>query len=272
MLSLSFAAFAQLGIPHNLFGSVLINGAPAPEGTTVSVQINGLQVTDTVTVDGKYGYVPNIFYVEDPNNDRSGSLMHFFVNGIDTGTTVIFSNGASTEANLSVDIAQPAPAPSGGGSGGGGGSSGSGFFGGGMNIPKTAAPNKTGNESVVNAAASPSPANASNNNTKTIAQCAEKWNCTAWSGCQNSKQSRACSDDNKCGTDLYKPWESQPCVDLSAINGTIQATGFAVDSPSVIGGAVVAVLIVLLAAYFIARKKMRIGGLNGGRKRASSRR
>jgi len=64
------------------------------------------------TIGGKYGYSQNIFYVDDPNNNRYGNLIQFFVNGVDSGATASFSNGESTELNLAVTIAtQPTNNP-----------------------------------------------------------------------------------------------------------------------------------------------------------------
>jgi PGF-pre-PGF domain-containing protein len=41
--------------------------------------------------------------------------------------------------------------------------------------------------------------------------CTESWSCTDWSACNNSQQTRACTDTNNCGTIAIKPEESQTC-------------------------------------------------------------
>jgi len=41
--------------------------------------------------------------------------------------------------------------------------------------------------------------------------CKENWTCVEWSNCIASKQTRVCSDKNKCGTTKSKPAESQSC-------------------------------------------------------------
>jgi hypothetical protein len=43
------------------------------------------------------------------------------------------------------------------------------------------------------------------------ASCAESWSCTAWSSCNNSSQTRTCTDANACGTTTSKPAEIQSC-------------------------------------------------------------
>ena len=118
-------AFAIPGIPHQFYGDVMINGAPAPDGSTVTAKIDGVEVASTTTSEGRYGYEP-IFYVEDPDgspaNTRAGKTINFFINGIDTGATAIFANGETTELDLSITTGGGSP----GGGGGGGGSSGGG--------------------------------------------------------------------------------------------------------------------------------------------------
>jgi len=41
--------------------------------------------------------------------------------------------------------------------------------------------------------------------------CISNWNCTAWSECANSQQTRTCTDLNNCGINTGKPAESQTC-------------------------------------------------------------
>ena len=41
--------------------------------------------------------------------------------------------------------------------------------------------------------------------------CIEDWTCGNWSECNNSLQSRTCTDDNQCGTIEDKPEEQQEC-------------------------------------------------------------
>lgn len=43
--------------------------------------------------------------------------------------------------------------------------------------------------------------------------CREEWVCKDWSSCKDGLKTRTCNDKNNCGTDLYKPFESMPCVE-----------------------------------------------------------
>lgn len=56
--------------------------------------------------------------------------------------------------------------------------------------------------------------------------CTEEWECTNWTSCADSSQSRTCADANECGTEENKPEETQECVveielSCSDKNGTI---------------------------------------------------
>lgn len=236
LIIFSAIAFAIPGIPHQFYGSVTYNGAPAPNGVSVVAKINNVEVASTTTKDGKYGYNP-VFYVEDPNNDRErkGETINFFVNGIDTGVTAIFQNSASTRLDFSVTgpaIGGETP-PSGGGGGGGG-------FGGGITPT-----NQTGLQQQ-----------------QQQQGCIEKWSCTEWSACENGVQTRTCNDKNNCGSDLYRPFESQPCgipIEKEKTTPTqIGPTGFMtyLTEPTVLGTILAIVLIAIGgSAYWMQTKK-----------------
>ncbi len=104
IILISGAVFAAPpGVPHQFFGSVTINGALAADGTVISARISGIEVKSQVTVGGTYGYSPYMFFIEDPEHDRSGSIINFFVNGENTGITAIFSNFATTNLNINLN-------------------------------------------------------------------------------------------------------------------------------------------------------------------------
>jgi len=65
-------ALAIPGIGHQFYGSVTINGSPAPDGTDVTAKINGIPVASKTTSGGKY-----YFTISDPYNMRSGSEISF---------------------------------------------------------------------------------------------------------------------------------------------------------------------------------------------------
>ena len=49
------------------------------------------------------------------------------------------------------------------------------------------------------------------NNQEPQALCLEEWTCDDWTECSDDKQSRTCTDQNDCGTDINKPAEIQDC-------------------------------------------------------------
>jgi len=166
--------------PHRFFGSVTWNGSPAPDGTTVVAKIDGLEVASTTTKDGKYGYNP-VFYVD----DDPGEEITFFVNGVDTGQSRYLCNGCSTKLNLAASGPSPPAPPSPPSTPSGPGPSPS---------PPTEEPEEEeeGEEEI-------------------ILPCEERWVCTDWSPCVDKIQTRECTDENNCGTEENRPFESQPC-------------------------------------------------------------
>ena len=86
--------------PHQFYGTVDFENGPAPDGLLVEVKIDNVVVASTVTENGRYGDA--VFYVEDPDSNRSGKTLRFYVNGINSEETYIFANWESTELNLTV--------------------------------------------------------------------------------------------------------------------------------------------------------------------------
>lgn len=187
------------GIPHQLYGNVEVNGVPVPDGTAVIAQVDG-DTYITFTKDGKYGFAPNIFYVEDPDGNRNGKSITLSLN-YKSVQNILFSNNGYINLELttettcgdnfclgnenynscSIDCPTPPvnnnPPASNGGSGGSGGGSGGGG----------------GGESTI------------------PGLCIEVWECTIWDDCANGKQTRSCNDLNKCGTTRVKPIETRTC-------------------------------------------------------------
>ncbi len=94
-------AGAYPGIPHQFYGSVgFADGVAALDGTTIEAKIGDEVIVSVPTKDGKYGYNPNLFYVTDPDNNRNGSEIQFFVNGLNALSSIIFSNGKIENLNL----------------------------------------------------------------------------------------------------------------------------------------------------------------------------
>jgi len=130
------AALAQSGmppsLPHQFWGNVTVNGAPAPTGAAVSARIGGVEYGNgTVDAAGRYGDEPN-FFVEAPA-ELAGQTISFYVAGVLAPETAVYQVGGNGGLDLSVTIVTPTPTPTpvvtptpvptqwGGGGGGGGG-------------------------------------------------------------------------------------------------------------------------------------------------------
>ena len=98
-------AFAQgPGIPHKFFGTATYtNGSNITSGNVI-VKIGATQVASEPISSGKYGYNPNLLFVTDPDNNRTGSILKFFIDSVDTGATAVFANGEHTELNLTIAV------------------------------------------------------------------------------------------------------------------------------------------------------------------------
>lgn len=224
-LLLSNIVLAVPGIPHAFYGSVKINGQPAPDGTSVVAKINGVEVSSTTTLNGKYSG-SRVLIVEDPLNNRAGKTIQFFVKGIDTGKTETFLNGGSTDLDLSISSSEDTGEGN-GGNGGGGGDGG---------VTTTTITEEM---------------------TTTVETCQEKWTCIEWSECEEGVQTRTCTDENECGTDLYKPFESQPCATRKAEEGSLEKiispiTGLFTSAtmPIIIG----LVIVIIILVVYVLRK------------------
>lgn len=112
------------GAPHQFYGTVTYsNGSEVGDGVMVEAFIDG-EMYNTTVVNGTYGwYTP--FMIPDPNNNKSGKTIYFYVDGINTTQTAVFHNMEFTQLNLTIDVNNNEPPSSGGGSNnqGSGGSS-----------------------------------------------------------------------------------------------------------------------------------------------------
>jgi hypothetical protein len=103
ILALSGLVLAVPGIPHQFYGDVIVNDQPVPDNTVIVAEVGGDEYI-TVTKDGKYGYAPNIFYVEDPEGNRGygvGELIEFYMGGMLVGS-YNFENNGYTRLDFSV--------------------------------------------------------------------------------------------------------------------------------------------------------------------------
>ena len=244
-LLFSNIALAIPGVPHQFYGAVTVNGASAPDGTTVSARINGIEVASTTTSGGKYGY--DGFFVDDPNSVRAGSEIKFFVNDVDTGVTVTFCNGCFNECgtenlgcatlDLSVTIESSSGTTTNGGSGSVGGSA--------TVIDNTGSSTSTG----------------SSTTTQEETVCQEKWTCSDWGECVDGVQTRVCADENQCGTNSREPFSSQPCT--TAINAETSTTSqspigfFLLSSNEMLIATVVGIVAIVAIFLFLRMRKQK---------------
>lgn len=257
IILIAIAIYANVALavptwPHIFYGSVTWNGQAAPDGTTITVKINGAEVVSTTTSGGKYGFPLFSFYVPDTDPpSRTGKTISFFVNGVDTGKTAAFCNGCfnlcgsdptncTTTFDLSASGGTSPPAP-----GGGGGSSSGGSTGG------TTGSTITGNQTTGGT---------------TPQGCQEKWICGEWGECVSGVQTRTCTDANNCGTRNNEPFSSQPCTaeerQAAEIqqNKTVPITGFFLGmgitewAIAIIAGIIIAMIIIFLAKRKSSKK------------------
>lgn len=103
LILLPSIALAQPAIPHQFYGYVNFLNGPAPDGLLIEAKIDGITVANTTTLNGRYGYNPKLFFVTDPESNRAGKTISFFVNGVDTGKTAIFVNGEHTKLDFLIN-------------------------------------------------------------------------------------------------------------------------------------------------------------------------
>lgn len=90
--------------PHQFYGTVTINGVPAPDGTVVSAEINGVVVMTATTKNGLYGYdTASLLRIE----GEDGDVVSFQINGAAAEESVPFEVGGRTELNLSAENRPP---------------------------------------------------------------------------------------------------------------------------------------------------------------------
>lgn len=103
-------ASAQVLPPHRFFGSLTINGQPAPAGTAVNGFIGGTDCAGFITTTAGR-YVLDVFGAsQQAGCGRPGATIEFRVNGTATGQTASFRNGGYEQLDLAVG---GGPAPSG---------------------------------------------------------------------------------------------------------------------------------------------------------------
>ena len=106
LLAMPGMALAAPGIPHLFWGDVTYNGQLVPGGLTVTAKIEGVEIISTTTTqEGTYSLI-----VTDPDQNRTGATVNFFVEYIDTGESGIFCNGCTEpkiDLTLETDVIYP---------------------------------------------------------------------------------------------------------------------------------------------------------------------
>ncbi len=102
-------------LPHAFYGTVEINGSPAPVGTEVEARGEGVTTgvgnnPIEITVEGEYGggadpLEPKLIVQGDI---AEGATVTFYVNGFSTGQTAQWHSGEVTELDLSATIEESA--------------------------------------------------------------------------------------------------------------------------------------------------------------------
>ncbi len=132
MLSILFAGLALAQpvdkFPHGFQGSVMVNGAAAPDGVLVSAKVDGKDNAGTLTSGGRYTLIVELKEAD------VGKTIEFYVQNVKAGQSA-YDPGKVTMLDLAATIATPPPSPSGGGPSGGAPSGGGGVTTG----PKTCA-------------------------------------------------------------------------------------------------------------------------------------
>jgi hypothetical protein len=102
-------------LPHAFYGTIEVNGSPAPAGTAVEVRGEGVEVgvgsnPIVTTTEGRYGS-------EEPLEPKlvvqgeiaEGTILTFYVDGVATGETTEWHSGEVTELDLVVTVESPPP-------------------------------------------------------------------------------------------------------------------------------------------------------------------
>ncbi|MBN1369444.1 MAG: InlB B-repeat-containing protein [Dehalococcoidaceae bacterium] len=88
-------------IAQQFYGSVTLDGSPAPDGTSVTAEMNGRTAGSDTTSGGQYSLTINTI-----EGDQAGDTIHFFVDGYSAGSTTL-NPGGITQRNLSASSPPP---------------------------------------------------------------------------------------------------------------------------------------------------------------------
>ena len=93
-------------VPPNLFtGTASLDGRPAANGAKIAALVDGQEAATATVNDGSY-----FLRVEQCNTPLNGRRISFTVGDVDTGQTVVWTQGGRTRLNLAASTT-PAPTP-----------------------------------------------------------------------------------------------------------------------------------------------------------------
>ena len=106
MVSITGVAAAQAPvIPCEFYGTVMINGEPAPVGTLITVKIDGAECGSiTTTETGQYGGTGTFDkrLVVQGTGDTEGMTATFYINGVPASPEALWNTGGSKQHGISI--------------------------------------------------------------------------------------------------------------------------------------------------------------------------
>ena len=101
-------AFAQSpGIPHKFYGTVNFSNGAALDGLIVEAKVGDIVMGTSATKDGNYGYLPDLLFAVNPDNDNAGKTVEFYVSGIKANETAIFADNNDTIRSTNLNLTVP---------------------------------------------------------------------------------------------------------------------------------------------------------------------
>lgn len=199
-------------LPNQFHGEVRIDGDLADDGTLVSAVMDDEVVETSSIIDGYYSII-----VRDSDGESEDKTVSFYVDGSYAEQTGTFCNGCTDRIDLTVsehseendedsetDVADTGASTGSGGGGGSGAADGDD-----ANV-------EDGDEMDDSEETETDTVDDNNEedeeNDAVEDECVEDWVCDDWSECVEGYQTRECTDENECGTDLYEPSTRQPCT------------------------------------------------------------
>ncbi|MEA3229870.1 MAG: hypothetical protein U9P44_03065 [archaeon] len=196
ILALVAVGYAFPQMPHDIYGTVTIDGTPAPAGTIITA-MNSDNVTCgsfTVKTEGIYGFL----HISNEEND---AVITFNIGDILAEETLIWNSGDKTELNLTEVSKNTVGETQDNGKTTSGSSSGSSS----SSVPVCGDGICTYQlESCGKPYYCPEDCEKCDDE-----KCTEQWVCTEWSEPVDGLQSRTCTDSNNCGTVADRPAETQ---------------------------------------------------------------